>query len=61
MRLKILLTLFIKPRLATDRLKRLSLFLIIMACTACGQMGPLYLPIDETASDTSTATTTTEY
>ena len=55
-----LLTVLMKIRLSSNRLKRFSLVLMVLVVTACGQMGPLYLPVDETAaSDTSTFYSTT--
>jgi len=57
-----LLTLLMKIRFSSNRLKRFSLVLMVLVVTACGQMGPLYLPVDETAaSDTSTLSSTTEF
>ena len=57
-----LLTLLMKIRLSSNRLKRFSLVLMVLVVTACGQMGPLYLPVDETAtSDTSNLSSTTEF
>ncbi|MEE3241162.1 MAG: lipoprotein [Pseudomonadota bacterium] len=57
-----LLTLLMKIRLSSNRLKHFSLVLMVLVVTACGQMGPLYLPVDETAtSDTSNLSSTTEF
>ena len=57
-----LLTLLMKIRLSSNRLKRFSLVLMVLVVTACGQMGPLHLPVDETAtSDTSNLSSTTEF
>ena len=57
-----LLTVLMKIRLSSNRLKRFSLVLMVLVVTACGQMGPLYLPVDETAtSDTSNLSSTTEF
>jgi predicted small lipoprotein YifL len=57
-----LLTALMKICLSSNRLKRFSLVLMVLVVSACGQMGPLYLPVDETAaSDTSTLSSTTEF
>lgn len=57
-----LLTVLMKIRLSSNRLKRFSLVLMVLVVTACGQMGPLYLPVDETAASvTSTLSSTTEF
>ena len=56
------LTVLMKIRLSSNRLKRFSLVLMVLVVSACGQMGPLYLPVDEiAASDTSTLSSTTEF
>ncbi len=57
-----LLTVLIKICLSSNRLKPFSSVLMVLVVTACGQMGPLYLPVDETAaSDTSALSSTTEF
>ena len=57
-----LLTALMKIRLSSNRLKRFSLVLMLLVVTACGQMGPLYLPVDEIAArDTSNLSSTTEF
>ena len=57
-----LLTMLMKICLFNNRLKRFSFMLMVLVVTACGQMGPLYLPVDETAaSDKSTLSSTTEF
>ena len=57
-----LLTVLMKIHLSSNRLKRFSVVLIVLVVTACGQMGPLYLPVDETTgSDTSTLSSTTDF
>ena len=57
-----LLTVLMKISLSNNRLKRFGLVLMVLVGTACGQMGPLYLPVNETeASDTSTLSSTTEF
>ena len=56
-----LLTALIKIRLSSNRLKRFSLVLMVLVVTACGQMGPLYLPVDETAASDIHLSSTTEF
>ena len=56
------LTMFITIVLSAHYIKRLSLLLLLIGISACGQMGPLYLPVDETAtSSTSISPSTIEH
>ena len=57
-----LLAVLMNIRLSSNRLKRFSLVPMVLVVTACGQMGPLYLPVDETAASyTSNLSSTTEF
>lgn len=57
-----MLAMLMKICLPSKRHKRFSLVLIALVVTACGQMGPLYLPVEETAASyTSTFYSTTEF